>query len=529
MACAKFTDSDIEEISSELSSSASADFSGSGPEASDGMEKNVRKGSCSIHCHTGKDAIKSEKDSFKRRARTLTFRRKKTDKSNKETKKNRNHFWTFRIKKRLPVRLKKSKDHGLPEPQQSNDSGVCICTGYRRTEDHVLGAGVVFSAKSVPMELRPSTSREGTPVNVMGATASGMGAPGSFVRLFQQVPAPSQPTVPPHLMPLDLSKFNSDDYPTEDIDEILIAQRARDIEQGIEISPNHVPYPNITTGTGINRANLSTAIAAAGPLVVPPAAPPAAPPAVPPAAPPAAPPAVPPAVPPVAPPPIVTHDHMWHLSTALQTQCVVTTTTYPDRDTLQESHCVDNYRGLAPTTYIPRTVHTQVDYIHCLVPDLLQITNCSFYWGVMDRYEAEKLLENQQEGTFLLRDSAQEEFLFSVSFRRYGRSLHARIEQWNHKFSFDSHDPGVFASDTVCGLIEHYKDPSCCMFFEPMLTLPLHRTFAFSLQHLCRAVICSHTSYDGINCLPLPKPLRQYLKYYHYKQKVRVRKFECHH
>lgn len=76
----------------------------------------------------------------------------------------------------------------------------------------------------------------------------------------------------------------------------------------------------------------------------------------------------------------------------------------------------------------------QVDYIHCLVPDLKQITNCTYYWGKMDRYEAERLLENKPEGTFLLRDSAQEEFLFSVSFRKYGRSLHARIEQFNHKF-----------------------------------------------------------------------------------------------
>lgn len=67
----------------------------------------------------------------------------------------------------------------------------------------------------------------------------------------------------------------------------------------------------------------------------------------------------------------------------------------------------------------------------------------------MDRYEAERLLEGKPEGTFLLRDSAQEEFLFSVSFRKYGRSLHARVEQWNHKFSFDSHDPGVYASETV--------------------------------------------------------------------------------
>ncbi|KAI6072019.1 Suppressor of cytokine signaling 5 [Aix galericulata] len=86
-------------------------------------------------------------------------------------------------------------------------------------------------------------------------------------------------------------------------------------------------------------------------------------------------------------------------------------------------------------------VHTQIDYIHCLVPDLLQITGNPCYWGVMDRYEAEALLEGKPEGTFLLRDSAQEDYLFSVSFRRYNRSLHARIEQWNHNFSFDAHDP----------------------------------------------------------------------------------------
>lgn len=80
------------------------------------------------------------------------------------------------------------------------------------------------------------------------------------------------------------------------------------------------------------------------------------------------------------------------------------------------------------------TVHSQIDFMHCLVPDLEKIINSSFYWGKMDRYEAERLLEGKPEGTFLLRDSAQEEFLFSVTFRKFERSLHARIEQSGHKF-----------------------------------------------------------------------------------------------
>lgn len=173
-----------------------------------------------------------------------------------------------------------------------------------------------------------------------------------------------------------------------------------------------------------------------------------------------------------------------------------------------------------------RQAHTQVDYLHCLVPDLLDITKCSFYWGKMDRYEAERLLENRPDGTFLLRDSAQEEYLFSVSFRRYNRSLHARIEQWNHRFSFDSHDPGVYSSPTILGLIDHYKNPELCMFFEPTLTLPLYRNLPFTLQHLSRSVICSNTTYDGVSTLNLPRPLKLYLKEYHYKQRIRVRRFD---
>ncbi|XP_061684087.1 suppressor of cytokine signaling 9 isoform X4 [Syngnathoides biaculeatus] len=171
-------------------------------------------------------------------------------------------------------------------------------------------------------------------------------------------------------------------------------------------------------------------------------------------------------------------------------------------------------------------VHTQIDYIHCLVPDLLQITNLPCYWGVMDRYEAEGLLEGKPEGTFLLRDSAQEDYLFSVSFRRYGRSLHARVDQWNHNFSFDVRDPSVFHAPTVTALVEHYKDPSSCMFFEPLLSFPMHRTQPFSLQRLCRAVVSSCTTYDGINALPVPNTLKKHLKEYHYKQRVHVHRLD---
>ncbi len=168
----------------------------------------------------------------------------------------------------------------------------------------------------------------------------------------------------------------------------------------------------------------------------------------------------------------------------------------------------------------------QVDYMSYLIPGLQDIFSCPFYWGKMDRYEAEALLANKPEGSFLLRDSAQENYVFSVSFRRYSRSLHARIEETQHKFSFDCHDPGVHASRSIRGLLDYYKDPLSCMFFEPMLLFPILRKKPFSLQELARTVICDSTTYDGVCELPIPKTLKSFLKEYHYKHKVDSRELE---
>ena len=70
-----------------------------------------------------------------------------------------------------------------------------------------------------------------------------------------------------------------------------------------------------------------------------------------------------------------------------------------------------------PAAAVGGGVVTQIDYVNYFIPFLAEITACPYYWGKIDRYEAEALLENKPEGSFLLRDSAQDEFVFSVSFR----------------------------------------------------------------------------------------------------------------
>jgi hypothetical protein len=69
-----------------------------------------------------------------------------------------------------------------------------------------------------------------------------------------------------------------------------------------------------------------------------------------------------------------------------------------------------------------------------------------------------------------------------VSFRRYDRTLHARVEQKNGTYSFDANDQATFSTRKLTDLVANYKDPKRCFFFEPQLLIPFNRKFAFSLQ-----------------------------------------------
>lgn len=167
--------------------------------------------------------------------------------------------------------------------------------------------------------------------------------------------------------------------------------------------------------------------------------------------------------------------------------------------------------------------YTSVEYIHYLVPDLLQITNSTFYWGKINRYEAETLLCNRPGGTYLLRDSTNKNYLFSLSFKKYGMFYHWQIERCNYLYNFVLEDPTLYTSSTICQLVEHYKFPNS-MYCGPMLSKPLCRNFTPSLKHLCRATIDHRITYHDVDLLNLPKQLEMFLKEYHYTtQRVKVK------
>lgn len=161
---------------------------------------------------------------------------------------------------------------------------------------------------------------------------------------------------------------------------------------------------------------------------------------------------------------------------------------------------------------------------------LSQLKDYGWYWGPMSFEEAENKLRNVPDGSFLVRDSSNDRYILSLTFRAEGRTRHTRIEYHKGRFGFGEIE-NSFGFGSVVDLIENTVDESLkgnyCFFLRHpvhgrpptrvLLTSPVSRFATMrSLQHMCRFVILRSTRFDHIDCLPLPTRLKHYLKDPHY-------------
>ncbi|CAL9682629.1 unnamed protein product [Knipowitschia caucasica] len=160
-----------------------------------------------------------------------------------------------------------------------------------------------------------------------------------------------------------------------------------------------------------------------------------------------------------------------------------------------------------------------------------ELKNTGWYWGSLTANGAKEILQDATEGTFLLRDSSQRDYLFTISAVTSAGPTNLRIEYKHGKFKLDSIvlvKPKLKQFDSVVHLVEHYfklsrNSDMTTMDCQPsastngtvqlILTKPLY-TSTPSLQHLSRIAINRRT--QQIQALPLPNRLKDYLLDYTY-------------
>lgn len=164
-----------------------------------------------------------------------------------------------------------------------------------------------------------------------------------------------------------------------------------------------------------------------------------------------------------------------------------------------------------------------------LAKELLNLSKYGWYWGPISGDEADAKLISEPDGAFLVRDSSDDRYVLTLSFKSSGKMLHARMEHSGGLFSLCNQTENE-GFTSVAALINHsmnfsqsavicYSRPKYPGYpsFPVRLTKPVSRfTQVRSLQYLCRFVIRQYIRLDNIHKLPLPKTIKGYIQEAHY-------------
>ena len=144
-----------------------------------------------------------------------------------------------------------------------------------------------------------------------------------------------------------------------------------------------------------------------------------------------------------------------------------------------------------------------------------KVKNCSYYWPKITRVEAEKLLKDQPNGYFLLRDSSDKKVAFCLTYKIFMTDDITSIKMFKtgNGFQFEGDNLVVVeAFESPMELIDHFVNGN-----EPRsnlnhLKMPFLRRNPLSLKDLSNTVVRESVTYCNIEKLPIPIELQTYIK-----------------
>ncbi|XP_013779240.1 suppressor of cytokine signaling 2-like [Limulus polyphemus] len=205
----------------------------------------------------------------------------------------------------------------------------------------------------------------------------------------------------------------------------------------------------------------------------------------------------------------------------------------------------------SPTVPYPTTPTADMDF--CLNADFQRINRTvqklrtsGYYYESLSQQQASVLLQNKSVGTFILRDSSDPRFLFSLSVQTERGPTSVRIHYIDGQFRLDSEESITMFMplfDCVVQLVEYYvrlsqsAKGSSCVWLDgtgrrdvPIrLYQPLYKK-VLPLQHQCRLAINKQLQAgvnpmlssnvgitdQNVNSLKLPNTVKAYLRDYPY-------------
>lgn len=156
-----------------------------------------------------------------------------------------------------------------------------------------------------------------------------------------------------------------------------------------------------------------------------------------------------------------------------------------------------------------------------------EVESQGWYWGAISAKESKKLLENQPSGTFLVRDSQSDNYIFTIVYKTTNIVGQTRVPRFRGNFCLGGPN-SLIREQSLVNFIKKLLDYShdverieILSFPRPnenvaehiYLTHPLDRSQMLpSLMYLCRLVIRKHLKDPkNINELPLPENIKKYL------------------